>query len=272
MNSIYSTLIAVALFTLSSGCASTEILSTVQTDKPIFIDADPEEWLGLFSSYEEAKIQMASSSDDAFLYLALHVTDRSVIQSIMGSGIVLSFSTPEKSFEPWALKYPLGVRDVAGAGQGRQGGARGGTGQAGQAGRSGPDERVLTEITQHLDVIYEQDKPIRIPVESTGRFEAAASYDYGALTVEWKIPFESLSQSDIAFSVNELHTLSLNLATPQFDGAEGRGQGGAQAGGGARAGGQRAGGGRGARGGQGQGPRGAQTPLNLDLEIIIQQN
>ncbi len=250
-----------AVFLLLQGCAGSSRLASDSPSRQVFADADLVEWVDRLQEYENERLRVGAMHDDDFVYIAVNTTNRGLIQSIMTGGLTFSFNNVGDKSEEIGLKYPLGIRDVREAG-------RGSSLPQDQNGRN----ELLYRATLEMNLYFEEDKPIRSNVRSNGEFAAAASYDFGALSVELIIPRSSDVGSDLFLSPLDGVTFGLGIQT--MDMSETRSQqGGDQAGArgiGGRGGGGRGGGGRGRNGGAGRGVD--LSPIDLWLSVELESN
>lgn len=250
---------SLALILIFAGCAGTNQIRSERPSRKVFADADLIEWVDHLTSYENERIRVGVMHDDENVYIAVNTTNRALIQSIMAGGLTLWLNGVGDDSKETGLKYPLGMRDV------RRGNA---DPQRRQDNRARND---LLDLTlSEMDVYFEEDKPIRRSVRANSRFSAAASYDFGAFSVEFIIPRGQDSGSDIFISSLDGLAFGLGIETVEFSGE--RRAGARQGGAGGRGGrGGRGGGRGGARGASGGGGSAGFSPVDIWLKVDLSE-
>jgi len=243
---------------LLQGCVSLSSIESQTPSRTIYADADLVEWVDKLETYEDGKLRLGVMHDEENIYLAVNTANRSMIQSIMAGGLTVWFNSAADKTKEIGLKYPLGISDLTGGEQGRP--------------REDARGELLAQTVNEMDLIFEEDKPLRSIVGSQGTFTAAASYDYGVFSVEFIIPRSSGMGSEFFLDTEDDIPFGIGIQT--VDMSELRGQGGAGgSGGGGRGSGGR--GGRGAGGGRGRTGGGGGSllaPLDLWIKVDLSGN
>jgi len=232
--------------------------------RQVFADGDLIEWVDRLELYDNDRLRVGVMHDDENIYVAINTANRTLIQAIMAGGLQLWFNHSQDKTKELGLKYPLGIRDVAGDRQAGAGNARGSTG----GGQRGPRNELLNQTTLEMDMFFEEDKPVRTHVGGQGAFSAGASYDFGVLSVELVIPRSADVGSDFYLDPGSATGIGIGIETIDTAGVRGNAGGPGSGGRGARGGGR--GGSRG--GGRGQGARGGtvlSSPVNLWLKVDL---
>jgi len=260
LKSLRSYALVASIFFLLPGCAGSSMISSQAPARQVFADGDLIEWVDHLELYDNDRLRVGVMHDDDFVYIAVNTANRTVIQSVMAGGLQLWFNHSQDKTKDSGLRYPLGIRNLAGERQAGAGNAQGNTG--GNSG--GQRDDLLNRTTLEMDMFFEEDKSVRSHVDGQGQFSAGASYDFGVLSVEFIIPRNSDAGSDFYLDSGSESGFGIGIETIDSAGVRGSAGGPGSGGRGSR------GGGRGGRGGGGQGARGGtvlSSPVNLWLKV-----
>lgn len=276
---------AVVLFT---GCGTTSLTSTYH-DKPITVDGDPKDWVGLPLYVDRSGVNVAVSHDADHLYLMVSTTDRALQSQIRRGGFTVWFDPTGGSAQTFGIRYPMGMpggpppsRDEAMAPPGDMGMDMPPPGRGENIMRSdmellGPDDE------DRMIVSLLSEKQIQIKLSDAT----------GGLTYELRVPLQHDAAHPNGIGVQPGKELGVMLQTETMDGMKGGPGGGGQRGGRdvdgggmmppggddmqGGEGGRGSGGGRGAGGGRGpgggmRGERGSgssSSPIDISLKVVL---
>ena len=265
--SLQSFALALVAILVASGCSGIQKLANSTPENPIYIDGDADEWYDVLTKVDNDRLQVAVASDDDYVHMVVRTSDRALAQMIIGNGLDVRFESDQEGFEPWSMRYPVGVRQLM---------ANGGRRPAGTVGGPDGQSSVLEESSRTIHIMYGPEQPIQMEIGTMGRFEAAATYEWEVFTAEWRIPLTARGSSEVALADVPLSNLRIRLTTPEGAGpgaqAGERPEGAPQGGRAGARGGTQGGARGGARGGQG-GPGGqARIPLDVTLEVVLGAN
>ncbi len=141
----------ILLLLLFSGCAGSASLTSAPVTREIEVDADVVEWFDHFNEIADTRLRVGVQHDADYIYLAVVSTQRATVQQIAREGLTIWFDTTAGKQTGYGLRYPVGE----------------------------PGD---------IDVYFEVDKPIRRPVASAPGLQADMGFDFGAFTMELRIP------------------------------------------------------------------------------------
>lgn len=196
------TLSAIVLLLVLSGCAGSAAITSSPVSREIEVDSDVVEWFDHLTEVADTRLRVGVQHDDEYLYLAVISTQRATVQQIADSGMTIWFDTSGTRQPGNGLRYPVG-RGVG----------------SGSATRTGPDKGLI-------DLFFEVDKPIRRPVASAPGLLADAGFEFGAFTMEMRIPRRDVGPDGFHVLLPPGATVSIGFKTdgpdPIRDAADGR--------------------------------------------------
>lgn len=198
------TLPAVVLLLVLSGCAGSASLTSSPVSREIEVDSDVVEWFDHLTEVADTRLRVGVQHDDDYLYLAVISTQRATVQQIAAEGLTIWFDTTGGKQTGYGLRYPVGHEP-----------------------RSGPEARTRAARDAGLiDLFFEADKPIRRPVASAPGLQADMAFDFGAFTMEMRIPRRDVGPDGFHVLLPPGATLSIGFETdgpdPNADTSEGR--------------------------------------------------
>ncbi len=198
----------VLLLLLLSGCSGSASLTSAPVTREIEVDADVVEWFDHFNEIADTRLRVGVQHDADYLYLAVVSTQRATVQQIAREGLTIWFDTTAGKQTGYGLRYPVGPPP-----------------QGGPQARTGPDRDPGL-----IDLFFEVDKPIRRPVASAPGLQAHMGFDFGAFTMELRIPRHDVGPDGFHVHLPPGATVQIGFETagPDADGgtSSDRGAGG----------------------------------------------
>jgi hypothetical protein len=275
-----------------AGCSKTYEFDSAWRDRAIVVDGNNEDWEGVTSYIDEAKIAVGILNDERFLYVNLVLWEPTQRMQAMGMGLTLWFDPEGGKEKTLGIRYPLGMEGGGpfggepfrggrpeGRPQGdgpqdgeRQDGNRRGT----RADRENPEEMQgkFLEAATELEVLGPRDiDRHRYDLTDAGGVEVRVNPLKDCLVYELKVPLQKEPGDKFALGVAAGEKIGVVLETPEMERPQmpgGPGGGGGRPPGGGPGGGM--GGGRRPSGGMGMpgGGRGSPPePLELKAKIRL---
>ena len=266
-----------------AGCGPT--LESQWRDREITIDGRDVEWEGTRVALADGWVGMGLMNDQEFMYLTVSLMDRATQAQVMRQGLIIWFDPKGGKRKEFGVQYPLGMRQMAMAGEGAgpQGIGMGGM----DRGRMGGRRRDRTPRPEQLQAMFEQ--LARVPeMEVLGRgnrrdrlgfgesedIQLRLGYEGGRLVYELRVPFAT---NPYGIGADAKPTIGVGFEMPELDMAalrQGMGGRGGMPGGGMSGGMDEGFGGGmdgGMRGGRMRGMGGGSVPEPLKLWLKVRR-
>jgi hypothetical protein len=223
------------------GCSKTYDFESTWRDRPIVVDGDNEDWDGITSYVEEAKISVGLLNDDHFLYVNLVLWEPTQHRQAIGQGLTLWFDPEGGGEKTLGVRYPLG-RMMGGSFRGGPygGGEPGGDPPGARPVREDPEEvrEKSLETANELEVLGPRNiDRHRYAITDAGGVEVRVNPTQDSLIYELKVPLHKGPGEKFALGVAAGEPIGVTLETPKLErpqmsgGPPGRGGGGRPPGG-----------------------------------------
>ena len=163
------------VFLFVTGCAGGPSITSSHPDRNIVVDGDMVEWIDRLTEIADTRLRVGVQHDDDFVYIAVLSTQRATVQQIASGGLTIWFDSTDAKQNGLGFRYPVGISNLP------------------AAIRSTDEERMarLRDASNQIDLYFEPEKPIRRPTASNPGFEAASGFEFGAFTMEIRLPRHS---------------------------------------------------------------------------------
>jgi len=166
---------ACAFILLVAGCAGGPSITSSSPDRDIVVDGDMVEWIDRLTEIADSRLRVGVQHDEDFVYIGILSTQRSTVQQIAADGLTIWFDSTDAKEHGLGLRYPVGVANLP------------------VAIRSSEEDRMarLRDAANQIDLYFEPEKPVRRPTASNPGLQAASGFEFGAFTMEIRIPRHS---------------------------------------------------------------------------------
>lgn len=200
-----------------AGCSKTYEFDSAWRDRAIIVDGNNEDWEGVTSYIDEAKIAVGILNDERFLYVNLVLWEPAQRMQAMGTGLTLWFDPEGGKEKTLGIRYPLGMEGGGPFGGGRPGGG----GPPGmRPDREDPEERrekFLEEATE-LEVLGPRDiDRHRYGLADAGGVEVRVNPSKDSLVYELKVPLQKGPSEKFALGVAAGEPIGVTLETPKME-------------------------------------------------------
>jgi hypothetical protein len=223
-----------------AGCGKTYEFESTWRERTITVDGNNEDWEGITSYVDAAKISVGLLNDENYLYVNLVLWEPMQQMQAMGQGLTLWFDPEGGDEKTLGIRYPLG-----------------GMGGMMRPGRGGQDrdemreemrENYLAAATE-LELLGPRDiDRHRYDLAEAHGVEVRVNPTKESLIYELKVPLTKSAQEKFALGADGGEPIGVTLETPKTERPEMSGGfpggGGGRSGGGGRGGGRMPGGGR----------------------------
>jgi len=188
------------------GCAGGGTVTSSEPERDHRTDADMVEWMDHTVEIADTRLRVGVRHDDDWYYIGVLSTQRATVQQIAARGLTLWFDASGEKTKGLGLRYPVGMLNAL----------PGGPASEEDMPRE-TDERMdmLRESAPLVDLYFEEDKPIRRQLASLPGLEAAYSFEFGAFTMELRIPRSAARSDDFAVPTPGEGILRVGFATEQ---------------------------------------------------------
>jgi hypothetical protein len=190
------------------GCSSGPALTSSVPDSPISVDGSIDDWQGDLNALKDGALSVGVRNDASVLYVVARTSDRRLLRRFVTRGLVLWLDPEGGNDEVLGVEYPTGAQPT------------------GDAQRPTTDalrtllESSLTEM--RVRPAGAEDWRVHAADGSRGIETAATLDDFGALTVEFRVPLGSdagtggaPSGRTYALGAGPDGTVGVGIATPE---------------------------------------------------------
>ena len=199
-----------ALFSLFLGgaCSSPTVLQTQSLSQTPSVDGNISEWGGTLTPVGERSVTMGTTRSDGLLYLAVVISDQSLIRSVAANGLVVWVDPSGNQQHTYGVQYPIALpaqRAAQKTTEESSGTARASLGQL---------------FPSDLAIIRDDTVRHRMPSRFSTALEAQATLNTGSLIYEISIPVKPSTASSSAddwkhgLRTSLGQSLSVGLETP----------------------------------------------------------
>ena len=213
-----------ALFSLFLGgaCSSPTVLQTQSLSQTPSVDGNISEWGGTLTPVGERSVTMGTTRSDGLLYLAVVISDQSLIRSVAANGLVVWVDPSGNQQHTYGVQYPIALpaqRAAQKTTEESSGTARASLGQLFPSDLAIiRDDTVRHRMPSRFSTILEAGSPDRAALVSA--LEAQATLNTGSLIYEISIPVKPSTASSSAddwkhgLRTSLGQSLSVGLETP----------------------------------------------------------
>jgi hypothetical protein len=190
------------------GCSSGPALTSTVPETPISVDGSIDDWQGDLTPLEDGALSIGVRNDASVLYVVARTSDRRLMQRFVTRGLVLWLDPEGGTDEVLGVEYPTGAQPT------------------GDAQRPTTDalrtllESSLTEM--RVRPADAEDWRVHAADGSRGIETAATIDDFGALTVEFRVPLAADAEErgapsgrTYALGAGPDGTVGVGIATPE---------------------------------------------------------
>lgn len=168
------------------GCTGAGTITSSAPEREHITDADMVEWMDHTVEIADTRLRVAVRHDDDRYYIGVLSTQRATMQQIAARGMTLWFDPSGEKNKRLGIRYPVGILNAS----------PGGPASESDIPRE-TEERMdlLRDSAPLVDLYFEEGKPIRRQIAALPGLKAAYSFEFGAFTMELRIP-RSATRSD----------------------------------------------------------------------------
>ncbi len=197
---------------LVGACSSPPTLRTQSLSQSPSVDGTLSEWGGGLTRLGDRPVSMSVAPTDSLLYLAVVISDQTLIRSVAEKGLIVWVDPTGKQQHTYGVQYPIALRAQRAAQKKADASAPGGSGRSATLEQLFPSD---------LAVIRNDTIRHRVPSRLSSALQAHATLNTGSLIYEVAIP---LNQSAGGSSTDSWkhglrtplsRTIAIGLETPE---------------------------------------------------------
>ena len=164
---------------LVGACSSPPTLRTQSLSQAPSVDGTLSEWDGGLTRLGDRSVSMSAAPTDSLLYLAVVISDQSLVRSVAEKGLVVWVDPTGKQQHTYGVQYPIALRAQRAAQK---------TADAPAPGASGRSATLEQLFPSDLAVIRNDTIRHRMPSRLSSALQARATLNTGSLIYEIAIP------------------------------------------------------------------------------------
>ncbi|PIQ61001.1 MAG: hypothetical protein COV99_10405 [Bacteroidetes bacterium CG12_big_fil_rev_8_21_14_0_65_60_17] len=188
------------------GCTGSGSVTSSAPERDHLTDADMVEWMDHTVEIADTRLRVGVRHDDNWYYIGVLSTQRATVQQIAARGLTVWFDPSGEKTRGLGIRYPVGILNASSGGP---------TSEADMPRETEERMDLLRESAPLVDLYFEEGKPIRRQLASLPGLEAAYSFEFGAFTMELRIPRSAAQSDDFSVPTPSEGMLRVGFATEQ---------------------------------------------------------
>ncbi len=188
------------------GCAGGGSVTSTAPERDHRTDADMVEWMDHTVEIADTRLRVGVKHDEDWYYIGVLSTQRATVQQIAARGITIWFDPSGEKTKSLGVRYPVGILNASPGGP---------TSESEMPRETEERMDLLRDSAPLVDLYFEEGKPIRRQLASLAGLEAAYSFEFGAFTMELRIPRSAARSDEFAVPTPMEGMLRVGFATEQ---------------------------------------------------------